>query len=116
MCIRDRYGLDCFIVNSPTQRDIDAARAGLEEVTAAIADNHFDMVILDEVCIALYYKLFSVDEVISLLRKKTAEMEIILTGRYAPEELIATADLVTEMREIKHYYSRGVEASKGIEY
>ncbi|HNV81924.1 MAG: cob(I)yrinic acid a,c-diamide adenosyltransferase [Tenuifilaceae bacterium] len=111
-----QYGLDCFIVNSPTQRDIDAARAGLEEVTAAIADNHFDMVILDEVCIALYYKLFSVDEVISLLRKKTAEMEIILTGRYAPEELIATADLVTEMREIKHYYSRGVEARKGIEY
>jgi len=43
-------------------------------------------------------------------------MEIILTGRYAPEELIATADLVTEMREIKHYYSRGVEARKGIEY
>ena len=57
-------------MNSPTQRDIDAARAGLEEVTAAIADNHFDMVILDEVCIALYYKLFSVDEVISLLKKK----------------------------------------------
>jgi cob(I)alamin adenosyltransferase len=111
-----QYGLDCFIKNKPTQRDIDAARNGLTEVTSIIDKNMFDMVILDEICIALYYKLFGVDEVLALLKGKPTEMEIILTGRYAPEEIIEAADLVTEMKEIKHYYNNGIEARKGIEY
>ncbi len=62
-----QYGLDCFIVNQPTQNDIDAAQKGLEEVTGIIAKNKFDMVILDEICIALHYHLFKVEEVIALL-------------------------------------------------
>lgn len=76
----------------------------------------FDMVILDEVCIALYYKLFGVDELLSLIKQKPMGMEIVLTGRYAPDELIEAADLVTEMKEIKHYYNNGIEARKGIKY
>jgi cob(I)alamin adenosyltransferase len=111
-----QYGLDCFIKCKPTQRDIDAARHGLEEVTSIVEKNMFDMVILDEVCIALYYKLFSIDEVLSLIKQKPKGMEIVLTGRYAPDELIEAADLVTEMKEIKHYYNNGIEARKGIEY
>jgi len=111
-----QYGLDCFIVNRPTPKDIDAARKGLEEVSRVIAGNQFNVVILDEICIALYYKLFTTEEVLSVIRNKPVEMEIVMTGRYAPQELIAAADLVTEMNEIKHYYQQGIEARKGIEF
>lgn len=111
-----QYGLDCFIVNKPTQKDIDAAREGLTEVTAIIAGNKFDIVILDELCIALHYHLFEAEEILSILNAKPDNMEIVLTGRYAPPELYDVADLVTEMNEIKHYYSKGIEARKGIEF
>ena len=111
-----QYGLDCFIKNEPTQLDIDAARAGFNEVKQIIEGNNFPLVILDEICIALYYRLFSIDEVLSMLKSKPDTMEVVLTGRYAPNELIEIADLVTEMREIKHYYNNGVEARKGIEF
>ncbi len=111
-----QFGLDCFIVNKPTNKDIEAAQRGLLEVSEIIASNLYDVVILDEVCIALYYKLFTVDEVIDILNSKPETMEIILTGRYAPDELIEMADLVTEMKEVKHYYNQDVEARKGIEF
>ena len=111
-----QYGLDCFIVNKPTQKDIDAARKGLADVAAIIDQGRYDLVVLDEICIALYYKLFDVEDVIKILTNKPAEMEIVLTGRYAPSPLYEIADLVTEMTEIKHYYQKGVEARKGIEF
>jgi cob(I)alamin adenosyltransferase len=111
-----QYGLDCFIVNQPTQKDIDAARKGLEEVSEMIAQNKYDMVILDEICIALHYHLFEIEEVLALLKAKPAEMEIVMTGRYAPSELFEIADLITEMREIKHYFNKGIEARKGIDF
>ena len=111
-----QYGLDCFIEKEPTQADIDAARIGLDEIKQVIKDNKHSLVILDEVCIALYYKLFGVHEVLSILKSKPVTMEIVLTGRYAPTELVEAADLVTEMKEIKHYFNKGVEARKGIEF
>ncbi len=111
-----QYGLDCFIVNTPTQKDIDAARKGLADVAAIIDQGRYDLVVLDEICIALYYKLFDVEDVIKILTNKPAEMEIVLTGRYAPSPLYEIADLVTEMTEIKHYYQKGVEGRKGIEF
>lgn len=111
-----QYGLDCFIVNEPTQKDIDAAREGLTEVTAIIADKKFDIVILDEICIALHYHLFETDEVVNVLNTRPENLEIVMTGRYAPPELYDVANLVTEMTEIKHYYSKGIEARKGIEF
>ena len=74
------------------------------------------MVILDEVNIAVHYGLISADDVLKLLDKKPPETEVIITGRYADEKLIKKADLVTEMKEIKHYFKQGVKARKGIEY
>ena len=74
------------------------------------------MVILDEVNIAVHYGLISADDVLKLLDKKPPETEVIITGRYADEKLIKKAGLVTEMREIKHYFKQGVKARKGIEY
>ncbi|MCB8964715.1 MAG: cob(I)yrinic acid a,c-diamide adenosyltransferase [Bacteroidales bacterium] len=111
-----QFGLDCFIVNKPTQKDVDVARAGFNEVVNVVQSNSYNIVILDEICIALYYNLIGIEEVLDLLKMKPVGMEIVLTGRYAPQELIDVADLVTEMKEIKHYYSRGIEARKGIEY
>jgi cob(I)alamin adenosyltransferase len=111
-----QYGRGCFIMNEPTSEDIQAAKEGLEEVRAVIRSEQYDVVVLDEATIALHYKLFSVEELIAVLQEKPEETEIVITGRYAPGELIRLADLVTEMKEIKHYYTKGIPARKGIEY
>lgn len=111
-----QYGLKCFIENKPTKEDIDAARKGLKEVTEILSSKNFDVIILDEICIALYYQLFDLQEVRNILNTRNQTDEIVLTGRYASKELIDMADLVTEMKEIKHYYTKGIKARKGIEY
>ena len=111
-----QYGLDCFIVNTPTQADIDIARKGLEEVSAAILSGKYDIVILDEANIAVFYNLFTPAELIDVIKRKPDALEIIITGRYACPEILEAADLVTEMKEVKHYYTQGVQARKGIEF
>ena len=111
-----QYGLDCFIVNKPTQNDIDAAQKGLTDVSEIIVQDKYGVVILDEICIALHYHLIKIEQVIAVLKSKPVETEIILTGRYASPELYAIADLVTEMTEIKHYFNIGIKARKGIEF
>ena len=111
-----QYGLNCFIRETPKQVDIDAARKGLKEVTDVIKSGQYDVIVLDEANIAIFYNLFSAQELIDVLTQKQKSTEIIITGRYAPPELIEIADLVTEMKEIKHYYTSGVQARKGIEF
>ena len=111
-----QYGLDCFIVNTPTQADIEVARKGLEEISAVISSGAFDVVILDEANIAIYYNLFTAAELLAILKRKPEAVEIIITGRYACPEILEVADLVTEMKEVKHYYTQGVQARVGIEY
>lgn len=110
-----QYGLDCFINREPKQEDILAAQKGLKEVAEIIKLGDYDVVVLDEVTIGIYYKLFSVDEVVNVLKLKPEQTEIVITGRYAPNELIELADLVTEMKEIKHYYQKGVLSREGID-
>jgi len=111
-----QYGRGCFIVKEPVEEDVKAARKGLAEVERIILEGKYEMIVLDEACIAIYYNLFNTDELIEILKKKKKETEIIITGRYAPHELIDLADLVTEMKEVKHYYGKGIKARKGIEY
>ncbi len=110
-----QYGLDCFIFNAPKEADIQSAKKGLKEVEEIICNNEHDIVILDEANIAIFYNLFSADELITILNKRNPRTEIIITGRYACSEIIEYADLVTEMTEIKHYYQQGVQARVGIE-
>ena len=74
------------------------------------------MVILDELTIALYYSMLSLEEVLTVLRKRSPHTAIVITGRYAPQELIDIADLVTNMQEVKHYYSLGVLSRNGINH
>ena len=111
-----QYGLGCFIVDTPTANDIKAAHKGLKEMRKIIQKGDYDVVIMDEVNIALYYNLFEIDKVIELMKNKPDYVELVLTGRYAPKEIIELADLVTEMKEIKHYYQKGIQAREGIEF
>ncbi|ABK62411.1 MULTISPECIES: cob(I)yrinic acid a,c-diamide adenosyltransferase [Clostridium] len=110
-----QYGRDCFIFNKPSQEDIDIAKEGLKEIENILKSEEYDIVVLDELNIAIYYNLVSLEEVIDILKNKNEKIEVIITGRYAREELINLADLVTEMKEVKHYYKKGVEARVGIE-
>ncbi|WP_425475013.1 cob(I)yrinic acid a,c-diamide adenosyltransferase [Anaeromonas frigoriresistens] len=110
-----QFGRTCFIEKDPEQEDIDIAKEGLKVCKDILEEGNYDIIVLDELTIALYYKLFTVEEVLKMLENRSPEVEVIITGRYAPEELIQIADLVTEMKEIKHYYQQGVQARKGIE-
>jgi cob(I)alamin adenosyltransferase len=111
-----QYGRDCFIRNKPTPEDIRRAREGWAEVQRVMEHEAIDLLVLDEIGIALYYGLVALEEVRELIHGRPKGMELVLTGRKIPEELFALADLVTEMREIKHYYREGVQARRGIEF
>ena len=96
--------------------DILKARKGLEAFKEAMESCVYDMIILDEINIAIDFGLLDCEEVCRLIASKPPELHLILTGRNAPIELIELADLVTEMREVKHPYNHGIPAQKGIEY
>jgi len=110
-----QYGRDCFIINKPTEDDVKLAQNGLTEARKIIQTGNYDIVILDEANIAVYYQLFTIDDLLKIIRMKPQHVEIIITGRKAHPRLIESADLVTDMREIKHYYQAGIKARKGIE-
>ena len=112
-----QFGRSGFVHVSdpPDARDVRKARVGLDECRDAMLSGKYHVVILDEICVALYFHLLPLEDVLSLLDGKPKDVELILTGRYAPEPLIERADLVTEMREIKHYYQSGYPARDGIE-
>jgi cob(I)alamin adenosyltransferase len=110
-----QYGRECFIYKEPDEDDIKAARRGFDEVSRIISKGTHDIVVLDEINIAIYYKLISVEEILELINTKPEKVELILTGRNADKRIIERADLVTEMKEIKHYYRNGVNARQGIE-
>ena len=111
-----QYGRKCFIRDKPTEEDVRLAREGWQEIQDVLKSAKFDLLILDEIGIAIHYRLISLEEVEELLRARPEGVELVLTGRKIPEALYEQADLVTEMREIKHYYSAGVQARKGIEF
>ena len=112
----EQMGLDTFVhVCGPTAEDCNLAEAGLERARQAIEKRECDILVLDEVNVAIYFRLIKVEQVLQIIDSKPPEMEIILTGRYAHPLLIKRADLVTLMEEVKHYYSQGVSARDGIE-
>ena len=97
-------------------RDIAHARAAWEHSKAMIADPSFRMVLLDELNIVLRYDYLPLEEVLEVLKNKPSDKHVIVTGRNAREELVALADLVTEMTEIKHPFRSGVKAQAGVEF
>jgi len=112
-----QYGRKTFIRNRDSKAvDIDLARAGLEDFKTAVAGHTFDLIVLDEINMAIDFDLLPLDEVMTAIREKPPELHLILTGRNAKAALIDMADLVTEMKEIKHPYNNGIMAQKGIEF
>lgn len=112
----EQLGKGCYIERAPTQEDKQAAINGLKRCKEKVMDGSYGLVILDELTIALYYNLLLKDQVMDLLTHRHPNTEIVITGRYAPDWLLDTADLVSEVKEIKHYYTTlGLEARDGIE-
>ncbi len=101
----------------PDPVDVEFAKDALCEVTKLAHSGVYDLVIADEINVAVYFRLIKEDEVLSLINTKSKKTELVLTGRYASDRIIQAADLVTEMKEIKHYYNTiGLGAREGVEF
>jgi len=111
----ERYGHKCFIKGEASEEQIALAQAGLRRAAEVLKQGEHHIVILDEANVAIFFKLFTTQQLIEAIQQRAPHVEVIVTGRNAPEELIQIAGLVTEMREIKHYYNNGVYARRGIE-
>ena len=112
-----KYGGGCVVFEegNPPEEYVKMIHEGFQEAKEMLLSGDYDMVVLDEINCAMFFGLIGTDEVLDLIKNKPARTELVLTGRCAPEEIIEAADLVTEMREIKHYYTQGVEARRGVE-
>ena len=111
----EQFGLGCFILTQPDQEDIDAARRALSALEAVLTSGAYDVVIADEANVAVALGLISEEDLLGLIDLRPPQVELVLTGRGAPQAVLDRADLVTEMRPIRHYYDRGILARKGIE-
>ena len=113
----EQFGGDEFVYKKepPGMEELAKAKRGLESAREKMLSSDFDIIILDEAIVAIYFKLIRTEELIEFIKIKPVGVELILTGRYCPEELIELADLVTEMKEVKHYYKKGITSRKGIE-
>lgn len=111
----EQLGRGCFIKKNPDPADVQIAKEALDHCAQKLKLGTYDLVILDEIFIALYYALITLDDIVKALNARASHVEVVLTGRYAPETLIEMADLVTEMKEIKHYYQQGVLSRPGID-
>jgi len=111
-----QHGKGFILKRKANRSDIEAARAGLDEVREAMRSKKYDVVILDEANVAVKCGLMRADDLLELISVKPANVELVITGRYADERVLQAADLVTEMKEVKHYRKKGVRARVGIEY
>ncbi|HOU24460.1 MAG TPA: cob(I)yrinic acid a,c-diamide adenosyltransferase [Anaerolineae bacterium] len=113
----EQYGLNEFVhVNGASPAQLSAAEHGLQRIRQALTSGEYDIVVADEINIAIFFHLLTEDQVLQLIDAKLPEVELVLTGRRAPASIIERADLVTEMREVRHPYQKGVLARAGIEF
>jgi cob(I)alamin adenosyltransferase len=112
-----QFGRDKFVSKSnPEQIDIDLAREGFRHAKEIVEKGEHDLVILDEINVAVDFNLIPLEDVLGLIREKPEKVELVFTGRYAPKEIVKEADVVSEILEIKHPYSKGVKSRKGIDW
>ena len=102
--------------NAPKGKDLRMAKVGLEKATKALLSCKYDIVVLDEIITAHSFHLITLEEMLDIAAVKPTGVELVFTGRNAPPELIEKADLVTEMKDVKHYFQRGIKARRGIEH
>ena len=110
-----QLGGKSFVFGKPTDDDIAQALEGFEICKEKLLSGNYDVVIMDEINVAQHIGLIPLEKVLELMDNKPPHTELIMSGRYAAQEIMDKADLVTEMREIKHYYNIGVDARTGIE-
>jgi cob(I)alamin adenosyltransferase len=113
----EQYGKNNFtyVKDTPDPEDVEMAKTGLLKAGTAMLSGKYNIIILDEINTAYFFHLITIDEMLQLIKDKPDGVELIFTGRYAPQELIDAADLVTEMIEVKHYYKKNVPSRDGIE-
>lgn len=110
-------GLDTFVTkDNPSPEDVELAKQGMEKAREVLKEQKYDMIILDEINVAVDFKLVPEQEVIDLLKIKSPESTLILTGRYASDKIMKIADTVSDVTEVKHHYYAGVKGQAGIEY
>ncbi len=110
-------GLPTFVKKGdPSEEDLRLARQGFELAKKALQDKKYDLLILDEINVAVDYGLLSLEEVLDLVQNKPDNVELVLTGRHAHPKIVKIADLVSEILEIKHPYQQGIMGREGIEY
>jgi len=114
--ILEQFGTGKFIIGSPLEEDVRSARRGLEYCREVLQSGFFDLVVMDEVMLCVFYQIVTPDEIIDVIRARKPSVEVVITGRKAPKELVLCADLMTDMKKVKHYFDQGVKARKGIEY
>lgn len=112
----EQFGTSCFVKKSPSAKDKELAGKGLAAAKKVLSSQLDIVVILDEINVACQLGLIDVKDVLRILKEMPKENEVILTGRNAPAEILKIADLVSEIKEVKHYFNKGVRARKGIEY
>jgi cob(I)alamin adenosyltransferase len=111
----EQFGRSCFIKKAPAKKDKDLAKRGFKKIQKIIFEKKYDVVILDEINIAVYFKLLDLEDVLSLIKDTPRDIELVLTGRYAHPKILKAADLISEIKEVRHYYKKGITARKGIE-
>ncbi len=112
-----QVGKDDFVYKKvpPSETEKLAIKKALDETKNKMLSGEYDLIVLDEIFVSIFFGLIDKEEVISFICSKPENVELILTGRYCPKEIINKADLVTEMKEVKHYYEKGVLSRRGIE-
>lgn len=98
-----------------SEKEKNAALKGIDAVKNAIKSEKYNIIILDEVNVLLHFKIIGINHILEIIKKKPKNIELILTGRYAPDEILKRANLITEMKKIKHYFDSGIKARTGIE-
>lgn len=113
----EQFGRPEFVdKDNPAEEDVKLARKALQKSKEVILSGEYDIVILDEINVAIEWNLVELGDVIDLLNRKPKNVEIILTGRYARKEIIDMADLVSEIREVKHPFKRGMHSRLGVDF
>ncbi len=113
----EQHGREDFVdLKDPAAVDKELAQKALERTREAFASGNYGMVVLDEINVAAGCGLIETGEVLELLKNRPPELDVVLTGRYCPRDILDIADMVSEVKEIKHHYRKGVQARQGIEY
>ncbi len=110
-----QFGSGRFVRGKPTEEEILQAREGLDFLEHKMVSGQYDLMILDEINVALHFNVITLERVLAFLDKRPSSVELVLTGRWAPDEILKQADLVTEMLPVKHYFKKGVRSRTGIE-